>query len=71
MRSLGEAGLLEAAVPPPDGDDSGIDSRPTCLTRETLSWRDGLTDFAFATQGLGSGDIAIAGSPELRAAAVV
>ena len=66
VRSLGEAGLLEAAVPSPDGDASGIDSRAVCLARETLAWRDGLTDFAFAMQGLGSGAIAIAGSPELR-----
>ena len=68
VRSLGESGLLEAAVPSPDGDGSGIDSRATCLARETLAWRDGLADFAFAMQGLGSGAIAIAGSRELRAA---
>ena len=47
---------------------AGIDSRAACLARETLAWRDGLADFAFAMQGLGSGAIAIAGSPELRAA---
>ena len=68
VRSLGESGLLEAAVPSPDGDGSGIDSRAMCLARETLAWRDGLADFAFAMQGLGSGAIAIAGSRELRAA---
>jgi acyl-CoA dehydrogenase len=68
VRSLGENGLLEAAVPSPDGDASSIDSRAVCLARETLAWRDGLTDFAFAMQGLGSGAIAIAGSPELRGA---
>ncbi len=67
VRALGEAGLLEAAVAPPQGDASGINSRAACLTRETLAWRDGLADFAFAMQGLGSGAIAIAGSPELRA----
>jgi acyl-CoA dehydrogenase len=67
VRALGQAGLLEAAVAPPDGDAAGIDSRSACLARETLAWRDGLADFAFAMQGLGSGAIAIAGSPELRA----
>jgi acyl-CoA dehydrogenase len=68
VRALGRAGLLEAAVPPPDGDASGIDSRAICLARETLARCDGLADFAFAMQGLGSGAVAIAGSPELRAA---
>ena len=68
VRALGEAGLLAAAVAPPDGDASGIDSRAVCLARETLARRDGLADFAFAMQGLGSGAVAIAGSPELRAA---
>ena len=68
VRALGEAGLLEAAVPSPDGDASGIDSRAVCLARETLARRDGLADFAFAMQGLGSGAVAIAGSAKLRAA---
>ena len=68
VRALGEAGLLEAAVASPGGDASGIDSRAVCLARETLARSDGLADFAFAMQGLGSGAIAIAGSAELRAA---
>jgi acyl-CoA dehydrogenase len=67
-RALGETGLLEAAVAPPDGDASVIDSRAACLARETLAWSDGLADFAFAMQGLGSGAIGLAGSPEMRAA---
>ena len=66
-RALGEAGLLEAAVPSAEGDASDIDSRAVCLAREALASHDGLADFAFAMQGLGSGAIAIAGSPELRA----
>ena len=68
VRALGEAGLLGAAVASPESDASGIDSRSVCLARETLARRDGLADFAFAMQGLGSGAVAIAGSPELRAA---
>lgn len=68
VRALGQSGLLDAAVAPADGDASRIDSRAVCLARETLAWRDGLADFAFAMQGLGSGAVAIAGSPELRAA---
>lgn len=65
-RELGRAGLLEAAVAPPGGSAADIDSRSVCLARETLAWRDGLADFAFAMQGLGSGAIAIAGSPRMK-----
>jgi acyl-CoA dehydrogenase len=68
VRALGDAGLLAAAVAPPDGDATAIDSRAVCLARETLAWSDGLADFAFAMQGLGSRAIGLAGSPELRAA---
>ena len=64
VRELGRAGLLEAAVA--QTDVSEIDSRSACLARETLAWRDGLADFAFAMQGLGSGAIAIAGEPALK-----
>jgi acyl-CoA dehydrogenase len=66
VRALGEAGLLHAAVAPPDGDVSAIDSRSVCLARETLAYHDGLADFAFAMQGLGSGAVAISGSDEQR-----
>ncbi|HLY58207.1 MAG TPA: acyl-CoA dehydrogenase family protein [Stellaceae bacterium] len=62
---LGEAGLLEAAVP---SDDWPIDSRRICLARETLAWHDGLADFVFAMQGLGTGAIGLAGSPALKSA---
>ncbi|MGB7121915.1 MAG: acyl-CoA dehydrogenase family protein, partial [Bradyrhizobium sp.] len=65
-RAMGEAGLLNCAVAPPDGDVATIDSRSICLSRESLAYADGLADFAFAMQGLGSGAIALGGSPELR-----
>jgi acyl-CoA dehydrogenase len=65
-RALGEAELLRAAVPLPDGDASAIDSRNICLARETLAFHDGLADFAFAMQGLGSGAVAIVGSDDQR-----
>jgi len=64
VAALGEAGLLAAAVP----DGAPIDSREICLARETLAWHDGLADFAFAMQGLGTGAITLAGSPDLKAA---
>ena len=67
VRALGELGLLSAAVAPHDGDATAIDLRRVCLARETLAAEDGLLDFAFAMQGLGSGAVAIAGSPEQRA----
>lgn len=66
--ALGEAGLLDACVAEAGGDASTIDSRKACLARETLAWHDGLADFAFAMQGLGSGAIGLAGSAAIRSA---
>ena len=39
---------------------------PHCI-RETLARHDALADFAFAMQGLGSGAISLAGSPDIKA----
>lgn len=69
--ALGDAGWLRFAVPQgPEGNWGGrwpeIDSRAVCILRETLARYDGLADFAFAMQGLGSGAISIAGSDALR-----
>jgi acyl-CoA dehydrogenase len=64
---LGRAGLLAAAVPAPEADGAAIRSLALCLARETLAFHDGLADFAFAMQGLGSGAITLAGSPALKA----
>lgn len=64
VRTLGEAGLLDAATGA--GGETPIDSRAACLTRETLAWHDGLADFAFAMQGLGTGAIGLSGTEELR-----
>lgn len=71
VAELGRAGWLRMAVPAgPDGRWGGrwpnIDSRSVCILRETLARHDGLADFAFAMQGLGSGAISIAGSNALR-----
>ncbi|WP_119302794.1 acyl-CoA dehydrogenase family protein [Dongia deserti] len=68
VRMLGKAGLLESAVAESAPGAPPIDSRLVCVARETLAWHDGLADFAFAMQGLGTGAIALSGSPELRAA---
>lgn len=66
VRALGEAGLLEACVGDEARGADALDSRKICLARETLAWRDGLADFAFAMQGLGTGAIALAASEDLR-----
>ena len=44
-----------------------VDSRSVCILRETLARHEGLADFAFAMQGLGSGAISLMGSDALRA----
>jgi acyl-CoA dehydrogenase len=71
VRALGDAGFLQVVVPSgPNGQWGGrwpeIDSRAVCIARETLARHEGLADFAFAMQGLGSGAISIAGSDALR-----
>ena len=43
-----------------------VDSRAVCILRETLARHEGLADFAFAMQGLGSGAISLMGSDALR-----
>jgi alkylation response protein AidB-like acyl-CoA dehydrogenase len=43
-----------------------MDTRSICIIRETLARHSGLADFAFAMQGLGSGAISLAGSPEQK-----
>jgi acyl-CoA dehydrogenase len=64
---LGESGWLEYCVPRAYGGRfERVDSRSLCLLRETLARHDGLADFAFAMQGLGSGAISLAGSDALR-----
>jgi acyl-CoA dehydrogenase len=67
VRALGEAGWLRAVVPGDCGGLSGqIDVRRLCLAREILAWHDGLADFAFAMQGLGTGSISLFGSEWLK-----
>jgi acyl-CoA dehydrogenase len=64
---LGRGGWLRHCVPAAYGGASeAIDSRSLCIARETLARHEGLADFAFAMQGLGSGAISIAGSEELK-----
>ena len=68
VRALGQAGFLRHCVPAGYGGASqDIDSRSLCLMRERLAERDGLADFSFAMQGLGSGAISLEGSDAQRA----
>ena len=63
VRDLGRAGWLKYCVAAAyGGAREQIDSRSLCILRETLGRHDGLADFAFAMQGLGSGAISIAGN---------
>ncbi len=68
VQALGEAGWLRFAVGGTawGGASDALDTRTLCLLRETLAAHDGLADFAFAMQGLGSGAITLAGTPALK-----
>ncbi|VVE20254.1 acyl-CoA dehydrogenase [Pandoraea iniqua] len=67
VRQLGRAGWLKYCVPASHGGAlDKLDSRALCVLRETLARHDGLADFAFAMQGLGSGAITLAGSDDLK-----
>ena len=68
VKQLGAGGWLRHAV---GGTAYGaasdvIDTRMLCLARETLARHEGLADFAFAMQGLGSGAISLAGTHEQK-----
>ena len=59
---LGEAGFAAHS----GAEDGSLDVRTLCLIRETLARHDGLADFAFAMQGLGTGAISLFGSLEQK-----
>jgi acyl-CoA dehydrogenase len=60
---LGRDGWLKPTALDPD-NPGPLDVRTLCITRETLARHDGLADFAFAMQGLGTGAISLFGAPE-------
>ena len=64
VAALGRGGWLRHAVGGTafGGATDALDTRTLCLLRETLAAHDGLADFAFAMQGLGSGAITLDGS---------
>jgi acyl-CoA dehydrogenase len=67
VAQLGAAGLSRYCVREEFGGAlPDFDARAICLIRETLAYYDGLADFVFAMQGLGSGAISLAGSASLQ-----
>jgi alkylation response protein AidB-like acyl-CoA dehydrogenase len=67
VAALGKAGITRYCVRAEHGGAlQEFDSRAICLMRETLAYHDGLADFAFAMQGLGSGSLSIAGDANLQ-----
>lgn len=64
VAALGRAGVLA----PTSSDDGTFDVRKLCLAREILARHDGLADFAFAMQGLGTGAITLFGTEAQKAA---
>jgi len=62
VADLGRDGWLEPTAVDP-ASPGPLDVRTLCLTRETLARHDGLADFAFAMQGLGTGAISLFGTP--------
>lgn len=63
---LGAEGWLKPTAADPR-NPAPLDVRTLCLTRETLARHDGLADFAFAMQGLGTGAVSLFGEPHHRA----
>lgn len=62
VRALGEAGWANYSGVDPLDENAKLDVRSLCLIRETLARYDGLADFAFAMQGLGTGAISLFGN---------
>ena len=59
VKALGADGWLMPTAAP---TGEPFDVRTLCLSRETLARHDGLADFAFAMQGLGTGAISLFGN---------
>ncbi|MFI0848496.1 acyl-CoA dehydrogenase family protein [Mesorhizobium sp. IMUNJ 23232] len=63
VKMLGRDGWLKPTAIDTE-NPTPLDVRTLCLTREMLARHDGLADFAFAMQGLGTGAISLFGSDE-------
>jgi len=63
VKALGAGGWAKHSAA--EGQEK-LDVRTLCLTRETLARHDGLADFSFAMQGLGTGAITLFGTEEQK-----
>lgn len=69
LAKLASGGWLKYVVPKAYGGVfDEFDVRSLCLIRETLARHDGLADFVFAMQGLGSGAITLFASEDIKRA---
>ena len=69
LRKLGDGGWLRYTIPASHGGMfDALDVRSLSLIRETLARHNGLADFVFAMQGLGSGVVSLFGSDAQKAA---
>lgn len=67
LEKLADGGWLHYVAPKSYGGIfDNIDVRSLCLIRETLARHDGLADFVFAMQGLGSGTITLFASEPVK-----
>ena len=66
VSALGKAGWCQYSGVDPVDSSSVLDVRSLCLIRETLARNEGLADFAFAMQGLGTGAISLFGTLEQK-----
>ena len=64
VADLGMAGWLSPTAIDPDAESIVLDVRTLCLSREILARHDGLADFSFAMQGLGTGALSLYGTRE-------
>lgn len=63
VKKLGRDGWLKPTAIDP-ANPAPLDARTLCIARETLARHDGLADFAFAMQGLGTGALSLFGTPD-------
>jgi len=67
LQLLSKGGWLKYSVPKSHGGKfEALDVRSLCIIRETLARHDGLADFVFAMQGLGSGAISLFGNEQQK-----
>ncbi|MGI9357603.1 MAG: acyl-CoA dehydrogenase family protein [Rhizobiaceae bacterium] len=66
VAALADGGWTAHSAVDPSNRQAKLDVRSLCLIREALARHDGLADFAFAMQGLGTGAISLFGTQEQK-----